>query len=871
MPADLRVGIHLHLYYADLIKFFVPFLKRVPVEFDLFVSCSGNVLPRDVQAAYRGVGRCKKITVKTVPNVGRDVAPFFCEFAADLLKYDAIAHLHGKKSLYNGGATTGWLNYLCESLFPSGDGVAKIFTLLFDTDPCGIVYPVNYHVLPPQANTWLANKNKARSLAHQVGLNIFPESYFDYPAGSMFWARPAAMQKLLSAGLKYSDFDPESGQTDGTLAHALERFFGLVVKDAGYRVGILQDEQFPTWSPWRLDRYFDRKLSEGVAAISDPEVRLVAFDIFDTLLCRPLLDPEMIKDLVAERVGGELAGKYLAYRREAESQARSLAGRDVGMVEIYAMFGKLAHCTATECDELRAAEEQLESLSLYPRPDGVALLHAALKAGKATVLLSDMFLPPNVIEAALQRYGILGWSKLYVSSDVGIRKDSGQLYQYVLKERGLKPAQVVMVGDNERSDWQIPTDLGMRTFHVLRAVDSARANLRFMPLLESVESERKIDDHLTLGLVIQGEFSAIFYPDRAPDSLVEVTPYAVGYGILGPLVASFAAWLTESNRHKSGVKLFFLAREGQALKLAYDAWAQKESGAPSSEYLVLSRRCVNVAAIKTFDDILQIARSDYFRNSVSLFLMERYGVLLSEERWRQVRSVCGWSADKNFEIKAGNLAEIEVLLRAVEQDIYKQAEHERPALMAYLKQQGLLDCMDPVLVDVGYSGTIQGALNRLLERAIRGQYMATDSGAEKIYPATGKLAEGCFADGVKRTPSAPFILRESFLLEKLLSSDDSQVMHYRLDADGRALPCHRALSARELAVRGVRAEVRAGMMAYLSAATDVRDKLKSDFQPSKDVANMLYEQYVAHSSDAELELSGKLVLDDFYCGRGLVS
>ena len=53
--------------------------------------------------------------------------------------------------------------------------------------------------------------------------------------GSMFWFRPQSLSTLLDFDFLIEEFPEETGQTDGTLAHAIERSFLFVVDHNNHR------------------------------------------------------------------------------------------------------------------------------------------------------------------------------------------------------------------------------------------------------------------------------------------------------------------------------------------------------------------------------------------------------------------------------------------------------------------------------------------------------------------------------------------------------------------------------------------------------------------------------------------------------------
>jgi len=74
-----------------------------------------------------------------------------------------------------------------------------------------------------------------RELAARGGLP-YDLGHLWFPAGSMFWARPAVLLPLAQLGLTAEDFGAETGAIDGTLPHALERYLGLIAVSQGLAV-----------------------------------------------------------------------------------------------------------------------------------------------------------------------------------------------------------------------------------------------------------------------------------------------------------------------------------------------------------------------------------------------------------------------------------------------------------------------------------------------------------------------------------------------------------------------------------------------------------------------------------------------------------
>jgi len=83
---------------------------------------------------------------------------------------------------------------------------------------------------------WGSNKTTVEHLGLRMGLTLSEITASPFVAGSMFVAKLAALAPLGALQLAADEFEPEDGQIDGTLAHAVERAIALSVVSAGHRI-----------------------------------------------------------------------------------------------------------------------------------------------------------------------------------------------------------------------------------------------------------------------------------------------------------------------------------------------------------------------------------------------------------------------------------------------------------------------------------------------------------------------------------------------------------------------------------------------------------------------------------------------------------
>lgn len=227
----LRVALHIHAFYPDLVGDILAALRRNVSRPDLLISVTTEAARDAVNAilvdAYDGL-----VEIRIVPNSGRDLGPFFTEFGDEITRrFDIVGHIHTKKSPHIGASGSRWFQFLVEHAIGGNAPMLDITLGAMSGDPkIGMIFPDD-----PQAIGWTENKPEAERLARRLPPVAWREA-FVFPAGSVFWARTEALKPFFTLDLTWDDYPPEPLPVDGTMLHAVERLLPFVVEAGGYKI-----------------------------------------------------------------------------------------------------------------------------------------------------------------------------------------------------------------------------------------------------------------------------------------------------------------------------------------------------------------------------------------------------------------------------------------------------------------------------------------------------------------------------------------------------------------------------------------------------------------------------------------------------------
>jgi FMN phosphatase YigB (HAD superfamily) len=586
----------------------------------------------------------------------------------------------------------------------------------------------------------------------------------------------------------------------------------------------------------------DTRLSAAWRALEDPSIAAVTADVFDTLVFRTVRTPVDAFPLI----GAELAARGLLASRlppdsfgplrvEAERAARrrlqaATGSHEVTLREIYEAFPAWARAGDERLHELIAVEVEVERQVCVPDLEVAALLDAAREAGKRVVLVSDNYLGATHLRAILSQppLGGLALHDIYCSCDHRVGKGGG-LWPLVIEDLGVRPEQILHIGDNPRDDIAVPGELGVRTvFYEQRPAEDALA----------LETERRLvaaadARPLPRGVPGGSDFGLTALRGKALGTGWDVPEGAgpfwrCGASVLGPTFSGFATWIAREARLLGFDAVHCLMREGEFLselvRTADEGLRGPEHAALDVVPLWLNRQTCLVAAMGALDE--EGLRAAYAgRTSLTL----RQALALVGLSVADVPAIAG-HADTRLDDETLRTSVLTLLGEDPELQA-KAAAHarEQRRRVVALLERAAGPRRRVLLVDLGWGASIQHLADRCLRAEgsyvhTCGLYLLTHDGAAPRM-VDGTEAYSFLADCGGPEDLTRMVMRSPEIIEQVCTADVGSQLGLTADLEPITEPLDERLAGQRQQIGWVRRGIRSFQDLHLQYATILPDRL----------------------------------------------
>ena len=365
-------------------------------------------------------------------------------------------------------------------------------------------------------------------------------------------------------------------------------------------------------------------------------------------------------------------------------------------------------------------------------------------------IVSDFYLSKDELSSLLGKFGINGIDHIFVSSDFGKAKYSGELYEEILKYLGIDPTYILMIGDNKKSDLIRAKSKGIKAFY------------KKWDHYPEVNDRRMVQKRLMYLAKHKGQYA---YENYA---------FALYY---------FIDELYRKLRTDEVKEVLFLAREGEMLKRLFDIYLQIAGETSIKTYYFYTSRIASYAA--SLRPIGEEGFEGLFRRSKDLSILTFLrSIGWDEGEIKQLeicirddinRKILGFQDSNEFKQLKNNTTFL---------GIYDKHRLEQSELIIkYIEQLGVDYHKGLNIVDVGWRGSIQDNLFQCFNGkiSIHGYYI----GVSKLWNNSKEnMKEGLvFSEYPIKSENFEIWNFDKFMFERILLAAHPTTIGYRIQGN----------------------------------------------------------------------------------------
>ena len=188
---------------------------------------------------------------------------------------------------------------------------------------------------------------------------------------------------------------------------------------------------------------------------------VVSFDMFDTLILRPFVKPQDVFGYLEKATG--IIG-FAKNRIESEKKARILKMAKYKQEDC--TIGDIYELMDSQYQWLQDKEVTFEKQIAIINKKAYSFYQYALKQNKKIIITTDTYLPKNIIEKILLNNNIKIYDEIFISSQIGISKASGNLFSHIISKYNIDSSKILHIGDNHIADIKNANQKGLKTYYL---------------------------------------------------------------------------------------------------------------------------------------------------------------------------------------------------------------------------------------------------------------------------------------------------------------------------------------------------------------------------------------------------------------------
>ncbi|SPN76044.1 CDP-glycerol glycerophosphotransferase family protein [Brochothrix thermosphacta] len=486
---------------------------------------------------------------------------------------------------------------------------------------------------------------------------------------------------------------------------------------------------------------------------------LRSYDIFDTLISRSVAMPEGIFYYVQEKIINNDEGiifpkyfqsEYFKIRKQSENAARDTKRKtqfernsnsiEITFDDIFIKMMNTYDLTKEQIDWLKNKEIEGEVKHVRAIDHRVEQLFEQVENGDKIILISDMYLPKEVIEMMLKKADerLLSFD-LYLSSEIGHQKTTGILYQYIFFNIEYKFKNWVHYGDNDLADKKVPKTFGIE----IEGHDMPKFTIYEQKL---VTKNRNYETYLAASIMRDYRDSEGF---KKLETITERDTAYYSFAYASLYFVPYVDWAVKKAVKDKVDTIYFITRDGILLKKIADVIIANEKLNIKTKLIYGSRKAWRIPGIV---DVVEDNNFSYFGlfQSFKSFNDLLKTARINEQEFDLFFPMLTYLKDKSsYEEQDYELFR----LNAKNSDEYKQhllnvADKERIIVNEYVKQE--IDINEKfVFVEYWGRGYTQDSLTNICRNAFNKAVDVEFYYARSIYDSQGHSKRANFTNSCK--------------------------------------------------------------------------------------------------------------------------